>query len=133
MNIRRITEVFDDFECSGLLPLDAVGIYGIHNRHAVNASELPHNTQGIVKVSTNRDNFGTVNKSLRQFANGYFPSGQNHSTLDSRPSGISRSGRTGIACGGTDDHLGAVLNSLGNGYRHTAILEGTCRVQTLKF
>ena len=67
VNVRRITEIIDDFEGGRCLSGDAIGIDRIHDREIFAFPELAHDAQRVIEVSLDRDDFGAVGESLNQF------------------------------------------------------------------
>ena len=78
MKIGGITKVIDNFECGGLLSCDPVRINGIHDRKIAPFAQFAHDSQRVIEVAVNRDDFRSIGKGMKQFSGRNFPRRQNH-------------------------------------------------------
>jgi 6,7-dimethyl-8-ribityllumazine synthase len=76
--MHRIAEVIDNLKCGRLLPCDAVGINGIHDREIAGLAQFANDSQRVIEIAVNRDDFRSVGKSLKQFPGRDFSRRQNH-------------------------------------------------------
>ena len=62
MDIGRVSQGVDDLEGARFLPLDPVGVYGVHDRDRLCGRQLPHELQGPVEISPHLDDPGAVTR-----------------------------------------------------------------------
>ena len=65
MKIGRVAQIIDDFESGRLLPCNPIRIYRIYDDEISNLAKLTHESQCVVKIAIDCDDFGFVGKSLQ--------------------------------------------------------------------
>ena len=78
MKIRRIAEFIDNFKCGRLLSCDSVRINGIHDREIAGLAQFANDSQRVIEIAIDRDDFRAIGKSLQQFPGRDFSRRQNH-------------------------------------------------------
>src|SRR6476469_5346434 len=76
MKIRRIAEVIDNFKCCRLLSCDSVRINGIHDREIADRAQFANDSQRIIEIAVNRDDFPPLGKTCSNFPVAIFPAGK---------------------------------------------------------
>ena len=71
-------EVIDNFKCGRLRSCDPVRINGIHDRKITGLAQFANESQRVIEIAVNRDDFRSISKSLKQFPGRDFSRRQNH-------------------------------------------------------
>ena len=78
MKIGRVAQFIDNFKCGRLLSCDPVRINGIHDREFAGLAQFAHDSQRVIEIAVDRDDFRSVSKSLKQFPGRNFSRRQNY-------------------------------------------------------
>ncbi len=131
--VRGVPQGLDDLEGRGLLALQAVGIDGIDQGNGGVGCHLLDDLHTRIKISADLQDHGAVHHGLGELTQGNLSLRDDHKGPHPRPRCIGRSCGRGIPGGSADDHLTSLFPGLGHGHGHTAILERTGGIETLKF
>ena len=129
MEVGRAAEDIANLERGGLLALDADGVDGVDHLDAGHGAEFAHESQGVIEVAAQGDDFRAVHPGLGEFARGDLAVGQQHDATQSRAACVGGSGGGGVARAGANDELALVRDGLGHRRRHAAVLEGAGGVE----
>ena len=130
-NVRRFTEGVNEFEGTGLLTFDAVGVDRVHDGDGNVLSEFAGQRQSAVEVAADLDDFGAVHDGLSQLAERNLAFGDEHDAGHIGLGGEGGGGGRRVTGGATDNGLGARSLGLANGHGHTAVLKGAGGVSAL--
>ena len=130
--IGSVTQGVNNLEGTGLLTLNTVGVHRVHQEHRVVLAELASNLQAVVEVAVNLNDVSTVSNRLRQLTHRNLAVRNQHCTAHTSLQSV-RSSRSGSVTGrSTHNSLRTVTLSGSHRAGHTAVLERTGRVHTLK-
>ena len=93
--------------------------------------ELRGQREAVVEVAVDLQQLGAVHERLGQLAQRDLALRHEHRAGQPGPGRVRGGGGAGVAGGGADDRLGALLDRLGDGHGHAPVLEGAGRVGAL--
>ena len=131
--VRSISEGVDDFECSSLLTLQAIGIHRIHESDRVCLGSLPDDVQCPVEVAADGQDLSAVDESLSQFSLGNVPIRDQNEGPHAAATGVGGGGGTCVARAGADHRFTTGFLRFADGHGHATVLEGSGGVQAVVF
>jgi hypothetical protein len=126
-----LPEDINNFECSGFLSLQSVGIHRVHQGDWKLICCFTNDVEGTVKIASDGEHFGSVHQGLCQLPLGNVSIRDQHEGPHPSPSGVGRGCSTGIPCTGTNDRLAASLFGFADRHRHSAIFERSGGVEAV--
>ena len=133
MKVGRFAQSVENLEGGGFLSFDAHGVDGVDHLHAGQVPHLADEIEGVVEISLDRQELGSVHECLGEFAEGDFPGRDDDRGGDAGAGGVGGRGGGGVAGAGADDHLGALGHGVGDRHGHAPVLERGGGVQSLVF
>ena len=131
VDVGGVAQDVDDLERGGLLPLDPVLVDAVDQADRVVDRQLAGQREAVVEVALDLQQLGAVHQRLGQLAGGDLPLWDQDGADQAGAGGVRGGAGAGVAGGGADDRLGALLDGLGDGHRHPAVLERPGRVGAL--
>ena len=95
------------------------------------SASSPDDGQGLVEVAPHLEDPGPVHQRLGQLAEGDVPLGDEHGAGHAGPGRVGGRRRRGVAGRRAHHRLGALLDGLGDGHGHAAVLEGAGGIGSL--
>src|ERR1700751_6069308 len=132
MEVRCLAQGVRDFKRRGFLSFEPIVINRVDHGYPRLCRKFAYQREAAIKIAFESDDYGAIDKCLREFAHRDLTGGKKDGTLNARPCRISsRRGRS-IAGGRADDQTSSALNRFTHRNRHSTIFERAGWIKTLK-
>ena len=131
VDVGGVAERVDDLERRRLLALDAERVDAVDQAHRVVDRQLAGQREAVVEVALDLQQLGAVHERLGELAHRDLALRHEHGAGEPGAGGVGGGARAGVAGGGADDRLRALLDGLADRHRHAAVLERAGRVGAL--
>src|SRR6516164_9620464 len=132
MEVRCFAQGVHDFKRRGFLSFKPVVINRVDHGYPRLRRKFAYQGEAAIKIAFERNDYGAVDKCLRELAHRDLTGGKKDGTLNAGPCRISgRRGRS-VASGRADDQTGSALNRFTHRDGHATIFERAGWIKALK-
>ncbi len=123
MHVGSVAQHVDHLEGAGLLALDAERVDRVDDRQRSPLTQLSDDPEGVVEVAADLEDAGAVDQGLGELAEGDVAVGDQHGAGEAGACRVGGGRGAGVAGAGAHHGLRPVLDGLGDGQGHAAVLE----------